>query len=99
MSYIKIDKKVEDIIKSVTKYMTGLSPEHIHKEVWNAYIYARDAHEGQMRKSGDPYIIHPVEATVILMSLEPDIHTIQACLLHDVIEDTPKTKDDIFEAF
>jgi GTP diphosphokinase / guanosine-3',5'-bis(diphosphate) 3'-diphosphatase len=79
--------------------MTGLTPEHIHNEIWNAYIYARDAHEGQMRKSGDPYIIHPVEATVILMSLEPDIHTIQACLLHDVIEDTPKTKHDIFNAF
>ena len=99
MSYIRIDKKVENIIKNVEKYMTGVTPAFIHEQIWKAYIYARDAHEGQMRKSWDPYIIHPVEATVILLSLQPDIHTIQACLLHDVIEDTPKTKEDIFDAF
>jgi (p)ppGpp synthase/HD superfamily hydrolase len=52
-----------------------------------------------MRKSGDPYIIHPVEATIILLSLQPDIHSIQACLLHDVIEDTPLNKQDIFDSF
>ncbi len=99
MSYIKIDKKVEAIIRKVKKYMTWYTPAHIHEQILNAYIYARDAHEGQMRKSWDPYIIHPVEATDILLSLQPDIHTIQACLLHDVIEDTPKTKEDIYEEF
>ena len=99
MSYSKIDKKVENIIKNVEKYMTGVTPAFIHEQVWKAYIYARDAHEWQMRKSCDPYIIHPVEATDILLSLQPDIYSIQACLLHDVIEDTPKTRDDIFNAF
>lgn len=99
MSYSKIDKKVENIIKNVEKYMTGVTPVFIHEQIWKAYIYARDAHEWQMRKSGDPYIIHPVEATDILLSLQPDIYSIQACLLHDVIEDTPKTRDDIFNAF
>ena len=97
--YSEIDKKVENIINDIKKYMTGLSPEFIHDEVWKAYIYARDAHEWQMRKSWDPYIIHPVEATVILLSLQPDIQTIQACLLHDVIEDTPLTRQDIFDNF
>ena len=52
-----------------------------------------------MRLSGDPYIIHPIEATELLLSLKPDIHTLQACLLHDVIEDTPKTSEDIEEIF
>jgi len=52
-----------------------------------------------MRLSGDPYIIHPVEATKILLSLHPDIYTIQACLLHDVVEDTPKTLKEIEENF
>lgn len=99
MSYIKIDKKVESIIRKVKKYMTWYTPNHIHQQVWNAYIYARDAHEWQMRKSGDPYIIHPVEATDILLSLQPDLHTIQACLLHDVIEDTPRTRHDIENEF
>ncbi|MGB2111131.1 MAG: hypothetical protein ACPHY8_04690 [Patescibacteria group bacterium] len=45
MSYIKIDKKVEAIIRKVKKYMTGYTPAHIHEQIWNAYIYARDAHE------------------------------------------------------
>ncbi|NCO31723.1 hypothetical protein GW891_02745 [bacterium] len=44
-------------------------------------------------------MIHPVEATEILLELNPDIYTIQACLLHDVIEDTPKTSDDIKKEF
>ncbi len=99
MLYSKIDKKVENLIKDVEKYMTGVTPAFIHGEIWKAYIYARDAHEWQMRKSGDPYIIHPVEATIILLTLQPDIHSIQACLLHDVIEDTPLTKQDIFDSF
>lgn len=99
MMYDKIDKKVENIIKNVEKYMTGVTPAFIHEQIWKAYIYSRDAHEWQMRKSWDPYIIHPVEATDILLSLQPDIHTIQACLLHDVIEDTPLTKQDIFNTF
>jgi (p)ppGpp synthase/HD superfamily hydrolase len=43
--------------------------------------------------------MHPVEATEILLSLKPDIFTIQACLLHDVIEDTDKTEDDIRNIF
>jgi (p)ppGpp synthase/HD superfamily hydrolase len=46
-----------------------------------------------------PYLIHPVEATEFLLSLKPDLHTIQACLLHDVIEDTEKTAEEIEENF
>jgi len=51
MTYNKIDKKVENIIKNVEKYMNGSTPVFIRDEIWKAYIYARDAHEGQMRKS------------------------------------------------
>ncbi len=97
--YKKADKKVEKIIKLVSGYMKNLNVEYIRSEINKAYIYARDAHEGQTRLSGDPYIIHPVEATYILLELKPDIYTIQSCLLHDVIEDTPKTKEDISKAF
>jgi hypothetical protein len=45
MTYSKIDKKVENLIKDVEKYMTGVTPAFIHGEIWKAYIYARDAHE------------------------------------------------------
>ncbi|MCP4522918.1 MAG: bifunctional (p)ppGpp synthetase/guanosine-3',5'-bis(diphosphate) 3'-pyrophosphohydrolase, partial [Candidatus Gracilibacteria bacterium] len=99
MQYNKIDKQVDHLIKDVIKYTAGYTPKYIHDEIWKAYIYARDAHEGQLRKSGEPYITHPVEATVILLTLKPDIHTVQACLLHDVIEDTPKTRNDIEDSF
>ncbi|QFR39384.1 bifunctional (p)ppGpp synthetase/guanosine-3',5'-bis(diphosphate) 3'-pyrophosphohydrolase [Candidatus Gracilibacteria bacterium 28_42_T64] len=97
--YTKIDKKVDGIIKNVKGYMKNLSPDFIDVEIRKAYIFAKEAHEGQYRKSGDPYIIHPVEATKILLSLKPDIYTIQSCLLHDVIEDTPRTAEDIQEIF
>jgi guanosine-3',5'-bis(diphosphate) 3'-pyrophosphohydrolase len=96
-SYLKISIKVEKIIKKVSKYLTDFDKEFVEQEIKKAYLYAKDAHEGQMRLSGDPYIIHPVESTEILLSLKPDIYTIQACLLHDVVEDTEKTLADIQE--
>lgn len=99
VDYSKIDKKVDRLILKASKYMINLEKDEIKKEVYKAYLYARLAHEWQKRLSWDPYIIHPVEATEILLNLKPDIHTIQACLLHDVIEDTPKTAKDIEENF
>lgn len=97
--YAKIDKKVEQIVKKVAEYMTSLDISNIREEIFKAYIYAREAHEWQFRLSGEPYISHPVEATHILLELKPDIFTIQSCLMHDVIEDTPKTKEDIEKEF
>ncbi len=98
IDYSKIDKKVDSIVLKVSKYLS-LDKKIIDSELKKAYFYARDAHEWQTRLSWDPYIIHPVEATELLLSLKPDIHTIQACLLHDVIEDTPKTAEEIEEVF
>lgn len=97
--YSKIDNKVEQIIKKTCKYLKLFDKEFIEKEIKKAYLYAREAHEWQMRLSWDPYIIHPVEATLILLQLHPDIYTIQACLLHDVVEDTPRTLKEIEENF
>ena len=97
--YLDIDKKLEFIIDSASKYMTSFNKEYIKQEVLKAYVFALEAHEWQMRDSWEPYITHPVEATVILLHLKPDLYTIQSCLLHDVIEDTPRTKQDIAEKF
>lgn len=97
--YSLIDTLVESIIDEVAKYMTNVPKEFIAKEIQKAYIYARDAHEGQFRKSGDPYILHPVAATRELLILRPDIVTMQSCLLHDVPEDTSKTVEDIRVVF
>ena len=64
-----------------------------------SYEFARKAHEGQKRYSGKPYISHPVGATQILLRLQPDLPTIQACLMHDVTEDTEFTLEDIEKKF
>ena len=64
-----------------------------------AYIVARDAHDGQMRSSGDPYITHPVAVALNLAKMNMDHETLMAALLHDVIEDTPVTKDELAELF
>jgi GTP pyrophosphokinase/guanosine-3',5'-bis(diphosphate) 3'-pyrophosphohydrolase len=64
-----------------------------------SYVVARDAHDGQMRSSGDPYITHPVAVAMNLAQMNLDHETLMAALLHDVIEDTPVTKDELAELF
>ena len=64
-----------------------------------AYETARMAHEGQTRKSGEPYIIHPLNVAIILAELEMDKETIIAGLLHDVVEDTKLTQEDLEREF
>lgn len=64
-----------------------------------AYQVARDAHEGQMRTSGEPYITHPVAVARILADMRLDHETLMAALLHDTIEDTPVTKDELADIF
>lgn len=67
--------------------------------VERAYQLAKSAHESQLRKSGEPYIIHPLEVACNLADLELDIESIVAGLLHDVVEDTDYTLEDIERLF
>lgn len=69
------------------------------KEIDNAFYYSGYAHEDQTRKSGEPYIIHPIEVAYILGQMHMDTPTICAALLHDVIEDTPITKQELSNEF
>jgi len=69
------------------KIANYLPPEEVDL-VEQAYIAARDAHDGQQRSSGDPYITHPVAVTGILADMRMDHETLMGALLHDVIEDT-----------
>lgn len=64
-----------------------------------AYILARDNHKGQMRRSGDPYITHPVAVSIILAQLDAGPSTLAAALMHDLVEDTKITLKDIEEQF
>jgi guanosine-3',5'-bis(diphosphate) 3'-pyrophosphohydrolase len=75
-----------------------LPPDKV-AETQRAFIVARDAHSGQMRSSGDPYITHPVAVAGILADMSLDHETIMAALLHDVIEDTHHNKEDLSAQF
>ena len=68
-------------------------------QVWEAYRFSAAAHEGQVRRSGEPYVIHPVSVAGILANLHLDPPTLIAALLHDVVEDTGVTKQEISEKF
>ena len=74
-------------------------PEEDREKLLKAYRYAENAHSGQKRASGEPYFIHPCAVASILMELELDAATIAAALLHDVIEDTDATEEDIKREF
>ncbi len=68
-------------------------------EITQVYEYSAAAHTGQLRKSGEAYICHPLSVAVILAEMKMDSHGIMAALLHDVIEDTAVTKDDLTTEF
>ena len=86
---------IEDLIKIIERYMTEEEVAFVMK----AYEYAKLMHKDQKRKSGEPYIIHPVNVAIILADLDMDVETIIAALLHDVVEDTTSTYDDVKNMF
>ena len=94
MSEIK-EMTIEDVINTTKKNNRKSDSKLIRK----AYNYAKAHHEGQLRKSGEPYIIHPVQVAYILSTLSLDDSTICAALLHDVVEDTEITKQDLETEF
>ncbi|MEQ1768006.1 MAG: bifunctional (p)ppGpp synthetase/guanosine-3',5'-bis(diphosphate) 3'-pyrophosphohydrolase [Methylotenera sp.] len=75
-----------------------LKPQDV-EQVWSAYRFAFQAHEGVVRKTGEPYISHPVSVACVLADLHMDVPTILAALLHDVVEDTDVTTQEISEKF
>ena len=95
MSKIGITK-FEDLEIRVRKYITD--EEEIEK-IKKAYEYAKDAHLGMLRKSGEPYIQHPLNVAYILTSVYADTPTLCAALLHDTVEDTETTLDDVTKLF
>ncbi len=74
-------------------------PEEDSSVLNRAYEYAKEAHQGQLRKSGDPYINHPLHTAYLLTEIKADLPTVVAGLLHDVPEDTYRTIEDIENEF
>ncbi|MCC3869343.1 RelA/SpoT family protein [Terrisporobacter mayombei] len=89
------DKELQEILDKIKEYAPNTDTTLVEK----AYYLAKSAHDGVLRKSGEPYIIHPIAVANILVEMQLDIETISAGLLHDVIEDTDYTYDDIEEMF
>ncbi|MGM9936571.1 MAG: RelA/SpoT family protein [Candidatus Ornithomonoglobus sp.] len=87
------------LIDEIIGMIKGYNPNGNTDMVYVAYRFAKSMHEGQKRKSGDPYIIHPVEVAYIAAQLSLDCTAITACLLHDVVEDTGCTYDDVATMF
>ena len=86
---------IDDIIKRQKEHYKNSNSELILK----AYNFAKSHHGDQLRQSGEPYIIHPMQVAYILTELELDDETICAALLHDVVEDTDVTNDDLKKEF
>ena len=88
-------KEANALLEKVSRYL----PEDAIAQVEQAFLYAEECHDGQVRKSGEPYIVHPLQAASFLADLNLDCHTICAAVLHDVIEDCGVTYGDISDAF
>ena len=84
------------VLQEMTKsYLT----EDEEEKLVEAFAFARKVHKGQLRKSGEPFVAHPVEVAIILADLRMDVETLCAALLHDTIEDTETTDRDITRLF
>ncbi|MBO5130869.1 MAG: bifunctional (p)ppGpp synthetase/guanosine-3',5'-bis(diphosphate) 3'-pyrophosphohydrolase [Romboutsia sp.] len=89
------DKEILELVDKIRKYAPNADVSLVEK----AYYFGKKAHEGQFRRSGEPYFIHPIAVAGILSDMELDIETIVAGLLHDVVEDTEYTYEDIEKEF
>lgn len=87
--------RLNDILDKVTSYYHKADLSLIKK----AYVFSAKVHEGQVRLSGEPYLSHPLEVADILANMKLDILTIASGLLHDVLEDTKTTADEVQELF
>jgi guanosine-3',5'-bis(diphosphate) 3'-pyrophosphohydrolase len=93
-----------ETIDSTLERLLGLlerngTPPGTLDEIRRTAEYARVAHDGQLRRSGEPYVIHPIEVATLVADLGAAVETIQAALLHDTVEDTPVTLEELHEQF
>ncbi|MFW6346442.1 MAG: bifunctional GTP diphosphokinase/guanosine-3',5'-bis pyrophosphate 3'-pyrophosphohydrolase [Halomonas sp.] len=89
------ERRVQEVCTLLERY---LEPHQV-EQVYEAYRFSAAAHEGQRRRSGEPYITHPIAVARILAEMRLDAEAVMAALLHDVIEDTPTAKERLAERF
>lgn len=93
--FVAPEELYQDLVQRVQKY----HPSDDISMIERAYRIADEAHKNQFRRSGEPYIVHPLNVAIILADLEMDKETIVAGLLHDVVEDTAMTEEDLIRDF
>ena len=86
---------IDDLGKYLAEYLT---PQEI-EQIDEAYLVGAAAHDGQNRKSGEPYIFHPIAVARILAEIRLDSRSLMAAILHDVLEDTDITRDELANKF
>lgn len=91
--------RIEDRYAHLEKSFSANRPKEDLAKVRAAFEYSRDKHSGQARKSGEPYIIHPIAVAQILVDMHMDLVCVETALLHDVVEDTGITIDEIRKRF
>ncbi len=96
--FLPTGRRAIGLTQLLNKLESYLPPDQVER-IREAYEFGAAAHEGQKRRSGEPYISHPVAVADLLADLHMDGQTIVAAILHDVIEDTPTAKDEIAEKF
>jgi GTP pyrophosphokinase len=87
--------QLETLIEEIPKYQPGANLDLVNR----AYRFSELSHRGQQRASGEPYLSHPLEVAGLLVNFKMDVTTVTAGLLHDVLEDTDATKDDLEREF
>lgn len=87
--------QLETLIEEIPKYQPGADLDLVKR----AYRFSEVSHQGQQRASGEPYLSHPLEVAGLLVDFKMDVTTVTAGLLHDVLEDTRATKDDLTREF
>ncbi|RLE38439.1 (p)ppGpp synthetase [Candidatus Woesearchaeota archaeon] len=90
---------MDDDLKFIVDVASEYNPRFKKELVIKAYNFAKEAHKGQKRISGEDYFVHPVETAKILLELKADSYTLCAALLHDVIEETSVTKEEVVKMF
>ena len=96
LSKNKEDITIENIVEKASSYIDDEEQINVIKK---AYLFAKDKHDGQFRKSGEAYIYHPMNVALILISIYADYETISAGLLHDVLEDCDCTLEEMEKEF
>ena len=96
MAKIKKEITIDNILSSCAAYIEEKEQIQVIKD---AYMFAKEKHAGQYRKSGEPYIFHPMNVALILTSIYADYETISAGLMHDVLEDCDCTAEEMGEKF